>query len=280
MAVVLGALVAIAFGWGDYLGARSSTKASTIGVLCISQPCGAALGLALALAVSATVTGHDLVFGACAGVANVVGLGLLYHALARYAIGVAAPVAAVMGALVPVVWGLLDGERPSTVTAIGAVVAIGAGALLAREPVASGPGLAAGALVAGVAGSALGASLVLYSETSADSGMWPVFAARTTAAVCVLALAGGLLLAGRAPVIPRDQARLLALLAGVLDVTASALLLAAVRRGLMVVVAPLAALAPGFTVVLAWRFLGEHLGRPQRIGLVLALAGIVLVAAG
>ena len=72
----------------------------------------------------------------------------------------------------------------------------------------------------------------------------------------------------------------LALGAGVLDVTATTLLVLAVRRGLIVVVAPLAALAPAATVILARLVLGERLHSVQRIGLLFALVGLVMVATG
>ena len=67
---------------------------------------------------------------------------------------------------------------------------------------------------------------------------------------------------------------------GALDVTATALLLVAVRRGLLVAVAPLAALAPAFTVVFAFLFLHEKIARVQLIGLLLGAAGLVLIASG
>ncbi len=69
-------------------------------------------------------------------------------------------------------------------------------------------------------------------------------------------------------------------MAGTLDVSATALLLLAVRKGLISVVAGVAALAPGFTVLLAWAVLREHLRIEQRIGILAALVGLVLVAAG
>jgi drug/metabolite transporter (DMT)-like permease len=53
-----------------------------------------------------------------------------------------------------------------------------------------------------------------------------------------------------------------------------------VRNDLAVVVAPLAALAPGFTVVLAWLVLHEPISRAQTFGLGLALVGLVLIGAG
>jgi drug/metabolite transporter (DMT)-like permease len=68
--------------------------------------------------------------------------------------------------------------------------------------------------------------------------------------------------------------------AGALDVTATTVLLAAVRHGLLVVVAPVAALAPAFTVMWAWIVLREPVGRMQLVGLGLALIGLVLVSLG
>jgi drug/metabolite transporter (DMT)-like permease len=106
-----------------------------------------------------------------------------------------------------------------------------------------------------------------------------VLAARVAALVLVSVAV--LVLARRTEVhFPHGNARWLALAAGAFDVTATALLLVAVRQELVVVVAPIAALAPAFTVVLAWLLTGERLYGLQRAGLALALVGLVLVAAG
>jgi drug/metabolite transporter (DMT)-like permease len=280
VAVFLGLLVAVGFGTGDFLGGRASSRGSVPGTLVISQAVGFAGSLLLAVVTTATVATHDIVLGMCAGILNVCGLALLYRALARHVIGVVAPIAAVVGAVVPVAWGLLRGERPSVLTLVGVVLAICAGALIGREATSPQGGWAAGAALAAVAGLALGASLVFFAETSSDSGMWPVFAARGTAAVLVWAVAGVLVARGHAPRLPTGRMTWVAATAGALDVTATALLLLAVRHGLIVVVAPIAALAPGFTVLWAWALLGERLERVQRIGIAIALVGLVLVSIG
>jgi drug/metabolite transporter (DMT)-like permease len=279
-AVLLGLLIASAFGSGDFVGGRASVSASTAAVVVVSQACSVVGALAVALAVSATVATHDLAYGAVAGAANVVGLALLYDVLARHAAGVVAPITAVTGALVPVGWGLAHGERPSPAMLAGITLAIAAGGLIAAEPGAGGRrALARGVPEAVVAGIALGSSLVLYAQTSAQSGQWPVFAARLTA--FVLAALVTALLARRVTIVfPAGTARTLAILAGVFDITATALLLVAVRRDLLSVVAPVVSLAPAFTVVLAWRFTGERLRVIQRLGFAVALVGLVLVAAG
>jgi drug/metabolite transporter (DMT)-like permease len=279
-AVLLGLLIAAAFGSGDFVGGRASAAASTATVLLISQACSVAGALVLAFVVSARVAPHDVVYGAVAGATNVVGLALLYHALARHAAGVVAPITAVVGSAVPIVWGLAHGERPSALVLVGITMAVVAGALIAREPgETSGITMARGVPEAVAAGIALGSSLVLYSETSEASGQWPLLVAR----ICALALAGIAVawLARRGPVtFPRGAGRGLAIAAGVFDVTATALLLVAVRHELLSIVAPVISLAPAFTVLLAWRLTGERLHALQRAGLIVALAGLVLVAIG
>jgi drug/metabolite transporter (DMT)-like permease len=100
------------------------------------------------------------------------------------------------------------------------------------------------------------------------------------AAVALVALAVLVLRRRGGMAFPQGDARRLALGAGGLDVLATTLLLVALRRGLAVVVAPVASLAPGMTVVLAWRVQRERIGRAQAVGLGLAGVGLVLIAAG
>lgn len=280
IAVLLGLAVACAFGSGDFVGGRASTGAQTLSVLAVAQLVSVIGAVALVVLIPATATAHDLAYGFAAGVINVVGLALLYNALARHAAGVVAPVTAIVAAVVPVTWALLRGERPSVLTSIGCVLAIAAGALIAREPERlHGRALARGTVQAALAGAALGSSLIFYASTSKGSGQWPVLAARGTGFVLVIIAATAA--TRRQPFAGiSGTPRLLAAVAGALDVTATALLVVAVRRELVVVVAPLVSLAPGFTVVLAWLVTHERLHRPQRAGFVVALFGLVLVALG
>jgi drug/metabolite transporter (DMT)-like permease len=120
---------------------------------------------------------------------------------------------------------------------------------------------------------------VLYAETRDESGFWPVLTART-AAIVIVALGVAIIATRGGLRWPTGHARTLALGAGALDVTATALLLLAVREGLTVVVAPVAALAPAFTVVWAWAVLKERVTRHQIAGLGIALLGLVLIAGG
>ena len=279
--VLLGLLIAASFGSGDYVGGRASERFAATAVLVVAQACSVVGAVALVLATEGDTIADDLALGALAGAVNVIGLALLYHGLARHAAAVVAPVAAVVGATVPVAWGFVAGERPSSVVVAGVLVAIVAGAVIAleprRTPVDVTAGVASGALPAVAAGLALGSSLVLFSETTTASGQWPVLTARAAALATAMVAVS---VTARPVALPTGTPRRLALLAGAFDVAATALLVVAVRRELLVVVAPIASLAPAFTVVLAWVVSRERLRTAQLAGLGLALVGLALIAGG
>lgn len=284
MAVVLGLLVSVAFGSGDFLGGRAARDAPALGVLFVAQ-CSALVGAVVVAGLVGADSGpRDLAFGATAGILGAGGVGLLYLGLATGRMGVVAPVTAVVAAVIPVVWGLASGERPSTLTLVGVVLAVGAGGVVAREPdfpdePPTGEARAALVMALG-AGAMFGASFVCFAETGDDSGYVPVLVARVAAVLVVGVAVGTVTLRHRRSVLPRDHPRPLAIAAGAFDITATVLLVTAVRKGLVVVVAPLAALAPAFTAVWAWTLLEEPVTRHQVVGIALSLAGLVLIAAG
>jgi drug/metabolite transporter (DMT)-like permease len=129
-----------------------------------------------------------------------------------------------------------------------------------------------------IAGVAFGVVFVLLAETGDSAGFWPLVAGR---AMSVALMTVGALLARRS-VWPAPGARNIATigLTGVFDVSANAVYLLAARRGLLALVAVLSSLYPAATVVLARAVLDDRMTRMQIVGLVLAAAGVVLIAAG
>jgi drug/metabolite transporter (DMT)-like permease len=279
LGIVVGLLAAACFGSGDFLGGRASRDASSVVVLFVAQLCAVVGAVVLVLVFSGDAIGRDIAFGAVAGLVNAIGLGLLYRGLAIGRMGIVAPIAAVVGAIIPVAWGLLTGERPGAVVIVGVLVAVAAGALISREEDEPTTGNVSAAVVtAFAAGVGFGTSFVLFAETGEDSGLWPVLAARVLAVLGVAAAIA--VVARRGPVRIAPGPRRLAAVAGLCDVGATALLIVAIRNDLAVVVAPIAALGPGFTVLWAWTVLREPISRPQIAGLGLALVGLALIAAG
>jgi len=277
MAIMLGLVVAASFGSGDFLGGNASRRTPTLTVLAVVQACALAGAVAYALTLGGVAGGNDLGLGAGAGALNVVALGCLYAGLATGRMGLVAPITAMIAACIPVFWGLANGEDLSTIALIGVAVAIAAGGLIAWEHnETAGDGRLRALGYAVVAGTLFGWSLVLYSETSHNSGAWPVLAGRVSATVLVFAVVTGLRRSMRID----SSDRKMAIGAGVLDVTATALLLIAVREGLVAVVAPIAALGPAFTVIWAWFVLREPVGKIQLVGIATGIAGLIMIAAG
>jgi drug/metabolite transporter (DMT)-like permease len=274
MAVFVGVIVAACFGSGDFFGGLASRRAPMLSVLGIAQLVAIVGAIGAALIFTGDPTGRDLGFGALAGALNVVGLGALYQGLASGRMGIVAPITAVVAACIPVAWGLITGEEPSTLALVGVGFAVAAGGLIAHEHDSSSGGAMPALGLALAAGLLFGTSFVLYAETSDDSGFWPVLTGRA-AAVTVLVV---VLLATRTGIVLASRERRTAALAGALDVVATVFLLVAVREGLSSLVAPIAALGPAFTVAWAWGFLHEPVARMQLVGLGLALIGLPLIA--
>ncbi len=279
----LAVLSAASFGVGDFLGGLASRRSSPMRVVGVSQLYGLALILLLVPAFPPdTYSVGDFAWGAAAGISGGAGLVALYRGLARARMGVVAPVTAGIGAMVPALFGLLTGDRPSVVASAGVVTALLAIFIVSRAPHEQDATLATGwmgsrglpeAMVAGVG---FGAFFIFLANTSPSSGVWPLVGARLGS----LALVWLLLVALPGTVSIRTETTPLIVGAGLLDIVANALYLYAARGGLLTIVAVLASLYPAVTVLLARVVLRERLSRSQVGGVLLAVAGIGLMAAG
>jgi drug/metabolite transporter (DMT)-like permease len=278
MEVVLGALVALSYGTGDFLGGISAKRVPTVTVLLVSQTVGLVAAVLLVVALrDAPPAAHIFLLSAAAGAVGVVALGLLFRGLALGRMSVVAPLSAIGGGVLPVVWGLLRGERPSALALVGVGLALVAAAVVGRgaehDPApAVSPRME---LALGVgAGVGFGVVFILLAESSSGSGMWPVLIARC-ASVPLLVVAAVVL--GRSPRMARADVAPVAG-AGLCDVAANALVVLAVRRGLLSLVAPVASLYPATTVVLARLVLHERIGRQRLAALAVGLVGLALIA--
>lgn len=277
MAVLLALFSAATYGVGDFFGGMATRRASAAAVVLWSHVVGLALLVVGALAVTGTAGGDDLAAGAIGGLAGAAGVGLLYRALAIGTMSIVAPTTALLAASVPVLVGILDGERPETTSALGMAAALFAIVLVSAE--GGGrlrPGDARAAVLALGAGLGFGLFFVALSTTSDESGLWPLVAARAAS----VSLLGLLALVHRITRdIPPGTVRLHTAVAGTLDALANLLYLLAIREGLLSVVSVLSALYPVTTVILARIVLGERLQRIQQLGLAIALPAAALIAA-
>jgi drug/metabolite transporter (DMT)-like permease len=275
------ALLAIAsallIGGADFIGGVVSRRAAAVRVVAGAQVVGLVFAVpAAALVDWERVTTRDVAWSLAAGAAVGLGLVLFYTAMARGMISLVVPVTAVVGALVPVVYGLGGGERPGAVAMVGialAVVAIALVSLMPGTSDASGDGLGVLPLAVG-AGLLFGLFYVCLAQPSDDAGLWPIAAFRVASAVVLIPLA--LLMTGGVAV-PRALVAPVVTI-GALEVVAGVAILLALQRGPVSVASVLASLYPVTTTFLAAVLLHERLRGPQLLGAGLALLAVVLVS--
>jgi drug/metabolite transporter (DMT)-like permease len=273
---LLGLAVAAAFGSADFFGALASRRAPVVTVVFAQQLSGLVLAVAVVFVIDPSgPPARDVVLSAGAGIGAMVGLSYLYRGLALGRISVVAPLSAAGSAVLEVAWGYGRGERPGAPVIVGGTLVLVAVGIIAAGRGDDHPEVSRVSEVLFAAGAAVGfaASFVLLAETSARSGLWPVVVARCAA---VVVLAVRILWTGRPALPDRRDLRPVAA-SGWLDAGANMVLLVAVRRDLLSVVAPLAALYPAATVLLARVVLRERVTRRRTIGLLVALAGLVVI---
>jgi drug/metabolite transporter (DMT)-like permease len=276
VAVVLALGSAVVYGASDFLGGLASRRASVFGVVALSQIGGLVALFALLPWLGGPVTLADLGWGAAAGLLGATGLVVFFRALSRGVMSVIAPVTAVTAAAVPVLAGLLGGNRVGPWAGAGILLALVAVVLVSAE---GGLGQLRAARPASltaplIAGTAFGCFFVLLDRTSADAGLTPLVAARLASVVLVVVVA----LAVRRPLRVGRPALPLVLASGVGDMTANALFLLATQQpGQLAITGVLASLYPVSTVVLAQSLLRERLVPAQFAGLAAAIGAVVLI---
>lgn len=250
---------------------------SAVTVLLVSQPVGLVLALGLAaVAGERALAPEEFAYAAGGGAAALLALGAFYRGMALGSIGVVATIGA-LGILVPIAVGLGRGEEPTAVQALGVVVATAAILLVAREPDPEWRRAGRQAIgLAALAALGFGTFFVALDAAAATDPVWAIVAARVGGVAALVAL-----VAYVRPALPPDRPAVAWLLAiGFFDVLANGLFAVATTHGLLSLVAVAGSLYSAVTVLLARLVLGERLSRVRTGGVVLALVGVAMIAAG
>lgn len=277
MAVLLALLSSLLWGVADFLGGTASRRLPAFAVVGWAQLVGLVAAAVVCVAVGAFGVADLQAAGPWAVAAGLAGLGALvcfYAALASGRMGVVAPITA-LGVVVPVIAGVLDGERPGALQALGLVVAI-IGVVLASGPELEGRAGSRPLGLALLAAVGFGFVLTFVAEGSATSVPLTLLVMRVTTVgvVVVVALAARSVGGVRSGDLP-----LLATI-GIGEVAANLTFAIASTWGLLSLVAVAGSLYPVVTVLLARFVLHERLVRIQYVGVVAAMLGVALIAAG
>lgn len=275
MVVALGMLASLGWGAADFGGGLSSRSAPVLGVLGGSQLASLIVGVPVFLAAREPVmTTTDLAVAIGGGLLGALGLALLYRGLAIGRMGVVAPVAAVLTATLPVVYGFITEGVPSSFAIAGIALAVASVVLVSRAPKADGDDRPSGLGYAIAAGTTFGLFTIAASLLGDGLVLAPVVAIRITS---VLAIAAFLVVRRGAWRVPRRLWPALFAI-GVIDMAATASYLGAISIGPLAIAAILASLYPVVTTILATVVLRERVTAGHAVGILAAGAAVVLIA--
>jgi drug/metabolite transporter (DMT)-like permease len=261
----------LCWGTSDFSGGFASRRSDAFLVTLLSHAGGFVLMLTLALATGADFPSRSSqLWAAAAGLSGGAALIIFYRALSQ-GMGLTAPVAAVIGAAIPAAFTMITQGLPGALAIAGFLLA-GLGIWLISRP--DGSGDSRGVLTAVLAGVGFSGFFICISRTGDSSVLWSSVFSR----VASLLFVGVIVLVRRrwAPMRRSDAA--VALFAGCLDVSGTALFIRAAQSGRMDSVVVLSSLYPALTVLLARIFLKEQFTRLKTVGIVAALAAVPLIA--
>lgn len=261
------------FVWGtsDFLGGYASRRSNAFLFTTIVHLSG------LLLMSGVAVAGHSpfpsragVAWALAAGLSGGGGLAIFYRALASGRMGLTAPVAAVLSAIIPTVFGILTEGAPRSVQVAGFVFAV-AGIWLISRPEDGGRPQGIGAAV--FAGICFAGYYLFIKQAGNDSAVWLSAISR----VAAVSLTGTIVILGRHRQITSEGVGW-GLVAGVLDISGSVMFVRATQTGRLDAAVVISSLYPAITVLLARLFLKERFTGWKMVGMFAALLAVPLIA--
>ena len=273
--IFFGLASALSWGTGDFAGGLASRKVGPYRAVFFAEAIG--LGAILVVLPFFPETFPDLgsvLWSAAAGSIGTLGLIAFFEAMRRGRLSIAAPLSALLGAIVPIIVGSLTAGLPKNSVMFGILLALFAIILISREEASDASGKREPYIhLALLSGIGFGFYFVLMHQASQEYFWGPLVVARTAGMLAILIF---LLVIRGSFRVPSAGWGLLAL-NGIFDVGGNAFFILAGQAGRLDVSAVLGSLYPGMTVILAWLILKEKLQRTQWLGIALALVGIALM---
>ncbi len=134
MGIAFGVLAAIMLGLSDVVAAMVSRRVASTAVTRTALLASVPVALLGLVVIPSTWLVRDIVIGALSGVAMTTGLVVLYRAYSLTRVGIVAPTASVLTALLPVIVSLVRGDVPKLVASVGMVLGLVGIGLATYEP--------------------------------------------------------------------------------------------------------------------------------------------------
>ena len=274
---LFGLLSALTWGAGDFAGGIVSRRAGVYRAAFYGESIGLVFLAAMLAIVREPIPDRaSWAWSAAAGASGSVGLLLLLRALAEGQMSIAAPVSALMVAVLPVIASALTEGLPGPMKYLGFGLA-----LLSIWLISRGDGHSkelhlhlADLRLPLLSGICFGFYFILMHQGSQAATIWPMIAARLAGSIVLFFVAA----AKHQLHWPGRQIAPLVFLNAGGDIAGNTFYILAGQVGRLDVAAVLSSLYPGTTILLAGVFLHEHLNRPQWLGIIAALGAMVLIS--
>jgi drug/metabolite transporter (DMT)-like permease len=272
LAICYGLFAAASWGTGDFCGGIAAKQTNVFSVVMIANVVGLFFIITLAYFFSVRIPSFNIIFhGGMAGIFGGLGFVALYSGLAQGRMGIVAPIAGVVSAVIPVIAGLFIEGLPSKPQLTGFGIAI-LGVWLLSNPEGNKKYYIREFTLAVSAGLGFGLFFIFIDRVSDHAIIWPLAFARITSTVMLFILA---LVFRQWKITPLYRVHII-ILNGLFEVGGSLFFALATHIGRLDVSAVLSSFYPGATVLLSWFILKEKLFIQQWIGVLAALVAVVL----
>lgn len=271
--VLLALGASLAWGFADFVGPWKGRTLGALRVMLWAQ-FGGLTAITIVVAIHAKAP-HDwaLLLAIPAALSGTLGLYAYYRGMATGAMAVVAPIAGA-SAIVPVVFGLATGDRPSPAQIGGIVCALVGVGLASQEHQEGKRHVAAGVGLAILAAIGFGFYFPAMHAAGKADALWASLVFRlAAAAIMVVAVA-----IRRPPIRLGGRNLWIVFGVGIGDTLGNVLFAGSASRGLVSLTSVLASLYPVVTVGLAAVTLKERVAGLQRVGIVLTLTGVALIS--
>jgi drug/metabolite transporter (DMT)-like permease len=263
----------LAWGFADFFGPLVSRTLGLLPVIFWAQ-IGGVLAIALAVAIRGKgPAGWAVLFAILAALGGMLGLFAYYRGMQAGAMSVVAPIAGI-SAIVPVIFGIASGDKPSALQIAGIACALAGVGLASIEHHEGSPRVAAGVGLALLAAVGFGFYFPWMHAAGKVDFWWASLVFRTTALLMLAAIVA----ARRTPLKLRPRDLVIVFAVGIGDTLGNVFFAASSSHGLVSLTSVLASLYPVVTVLLAASVLHERVARMQKAGIVLTLTGVVLIS--
>jgi len=262
----------LAWGTSDFLGGYATRRANAFLLTTVVNVSGWFLMGAIAYVTHAQFPSlHTIAWAMAGGASGGTGLAIFYRALASGRMGLTAPVAALIGAGIPTIFGMVTEGLPSSIHILGFLLAGFGIWLISRSEAGHTPEGISLALIAGVG---FGGFYLCLRQAGDGSAMW----------IATFSRSGALVITATVVLLQRSFRQITvagigwATIAGFLDVTGTFLFVRARQTGRLDSAVVLTSLYPAITVLLARLILKEHFTLWKAVGMFAALLAIPLIA--